>query len=234
MNLMSIRNPKQTLYEQFAAVAKALGNPQRLELIEHLAQGPRSVDALASKLGLPIANVSQHLQAMRRAGLVTSERDGKFINYRLTDESVLAAFAAIRVVAQNHSAEVERVVRGWFDRHDDMEPVSRDELAARMNDGLVTIIDVRPADEYALGHLPGAINVPLSELERFLPELQTNREIVAYCRGPWCVMSFEAVAELRKRGFKARRLEDGLPEWKAAGLTVEQDPLKGAALASGM
>lgn len=221
MPAMSIRNPKQALYEQFAAVAKALGNPQRLELIEHLAQGPRSVDALATKLSLPIANVSQHLQAMRRAGLVISERDGKFINYRLADESVLAAFAAIRVVAERHSAEVERVVRGWFDCHDEMEPVSREELTSRMKDGLVTVIDVRPADEFKLGHLPGAINVPLSELDSRLPDLQTGREIVAYCRGPWCVMSFEAVAELRKRGLNARRLEDGLPEWKAAGLTVE-------------
>ncbi len=218
---MSISNPKQALYEQFAAVAKALGNPQRLELVEHLAQGPRSVDALASKLCLPIANVSQHLQAMRRAGLVTSERDGKFINYRLADESVLAAFAAIRAVAERHSAEVERVVRGWFDQRDNMEPVSREELASRMNDGLVTVIDVRPADEFALAHLPGAINLPLSELESRLPALEAGREIVAYCRGPWCVMSFEAVAELRKRGFNARRLEDGLPEWKAAGLDVE-------------
>lgn len=218
---MSIHNPKQALYAQFAAVAKALGNSQRLELIEHLAQGPRSVDALATKMGLPIANVSQHLQAMRRAGLVTSERDGKFVNYRLADESVLAAFAAVRTVAERHSAEVERVVRGWFDRRDDMEPVSREELASRMDEGLVTVIDVRPADEFALGHLPGAINMPLSELVSRLPALQTGREIVAYCRGPWCVMSFEAVAELRERGFNARRLEDGLPEWKAAGLAVE-------------
>jgi len=218
---MSIHNPKQALYAQFAAVAKALGNSQRLELIEHLAQGPRSVDALATKMGLPIANVSQHLQAMRRAGLVSSERDGKFVNYRLADESVLAAFAAVRTVAERHSAEVERVVRGWFDRRDDMEPVSREELASRMDEGLVTVIDVRPADEFALGHLPGAINMPLSELVSRLPALQTGREIVAYCRGPWCVMSFEAVAELRKRGFNARRLEDGLPEWKAAGLAVE-------------
>lgn len=218
---MSIRNPKQALYEQFAQVAKALGNPQRLELIEHLAQGPRSVEALAGKLGLPIANVSQHLQAMRRAGLVTSERDGKFVNYSLTDDSVLEAFAAIRSVAERHSAEVERVVRGWFDRRDDMEPVSREELAGRMREGLVTVIDVRPADEFALSHLPGAVNVPLAELESRLPALQADREIVAYCRGPWCVMSFEAVAELRRRGFNARRLEDGLPEWKAAGMPVQ-------------
>jgi len=218
---MSIGNPKQALYEQFALVAKALGNPQRLEIVEHLAQGPRSVDALAVKLGLPIANVSQHLQAMRRAGLVASERDGKFVNYRLADESVLAAFAAVRAVAERHSAEVERVVRGWFDRRDDMEPISREELAARMSQGLVTVIDVRPPDEYALGHVPGAINVPLPDLEARAEGFVAGREIVAYCRGPWCVMSFEAVARLRERGFNARRLEDGLPEWKAAGLAVE-------------
>ncbi|BCH35657.1 ArsR family transcriptional regulator [Mesorhizobium sp. L-8-10] len=218
---MSIGNPKQVLYEQFAQVGKAFGNAQRLELVEHLAQGARSVEALAAKLSLPVANVSQHLQAMRRAGLVTSERDGKFVNYRLADESVLAAFAALRAVAERHSAEVERVVRGYFDRRDDMEPVSRDELAARMDQGLVTVIDVRPPDEYALGHLPGAINVPLPDLEALADGFDEGREIVAYCRGPWCVMSFEAVARLRDRGFTARRLEDGLPEWKAAGLAVE-------------
>ena len=218
---MSISNPKHVLYEQFAQVAKAFGNPQRLELVEHLAQGPRSVEALAAKLSLPIANVSQHLQAMRRAGLVTSERDGKFVNYRLPDGSVLDAFAAIRKVAEKHSAEVERVVRRWFDHRDDMEPVSREELVVRMGDGAVTVIDVRPPDEYALGHLPGAINVPLSELTEWSEGFEPSREVVAYCRGPWCVMSFEAVAALRRKGLPARRLEDGLPEWKAAGLAVE-------------
>jgi ArsR family transcriptional regulator len=221
---MSIRHPKQALYEQFARVAKALGNPQRLELIEHLAQGGRSVDALAVKLGLPIANVSQHLQAMRRAGLVTSERVGKFINYRLTDESVLRAFAGVREVAERHSAEVAMVVRDWFDRRDAMEAVSREELLARMEKDLITVIDVRPADEFRIGHLPGAINVPLPELSSKLASLDPAREIVAYCRGPWCVMSFEAVAELRKRGFNAYRLEDGLAEWRAAGLAIELAP----------
>ncbi len=218
---MSIRSPKQALYEQFAVVAKALGHPQRLELIEHLAQGPRSVDALAAKLGLPIANVSQHLQNLRRAGLVLSERDGKFVNYRIADAAALQAFAAIRAVAERHVAEVERIVRGYFDRRDDMEAVTRQELVERMRDGLVTVLDVRPADEFAMGHLPGAINVPLGELETRLPELDRSREVVAYCRGPWCVFSFEAVAALRGRGFSARRLQDGLPEWREAGLPVE-------------
>ncbi len=218
---MSISNPKQALYEQFAQVAKAFGSPQRLELVEQLAQGPRSVEALAAKLSLPVANVSQHLQAMRRAGLVTSVRDGKFVNYRLADDGVLGAFAAIRSVAEKHSAEVERVVRGWFDRRDDMEPISREELAARMSNGAVTVIDVRPPDEYALGHLPGAINVPLSELSARSEGFEPGREVIAYCRGPWCVMSFEAVAELRSQGLRARRLQDGMPEWRAAGLSVE-------------
>ncbi len=218
---MSIRSPKQALYEQFAVVAKALGHPQRLELIEHLAQGPRSVDALAAKLGLPIANVSQHLQNLRRAGLVLSERDGKFVNYRIADAAALQAFAAIRAVAERHVAEVERIVRGYFDRRDDMEAVTRQELVERMRDGLVTVLDVRPADEFAMGHLPGALNVPLGELETRLPELDRSREVVAYCRGPWCVFSFEAVAALRGRGFSARRLQDGLPEWREAGLPVE-------------
>ena len=218
---MSIRKPKQALYEQFAIVAKALGNPQRLELIEHLAQGARSVDLLATKVGLPIANVSQHLQTLRRAGLVQAEREGKFVNYRLTDDTVLSLFASVRSVAERHLAEVDRIVQGYFEARDSMEPVTRKGLAARMRDGLVTVIDVRPPDEFALGHVPGAINVPLADLQARLPEFDPDREIVAYCRGPWCVMSFEAVAALRKRGFQARRLEDGLPEWKAAGLPVE-------------
>lgn len=218
---MSIRSPKQKLYEQFAIVAKALGHPQRLELIEHLAQGPRSVEALAMKLGLPIANVSQHLQTLRRAGLLSAERNGKFVNYRLVDDSGLAAFASVRTVAERHLAEVDRIVRGYFEARDDMEPVTRQELADRMRDGLVTVIDVRPPDEFALGHVPGAINVPLGDLPARLSELGKDKEVVAYCRGPWCVMSFEAVAALRSHGYAARRLADGMPEWRAAGMAVE-------------
>ncbi|RRI01371.1 ArsR family transcriptional regulator [Mesorhizobium tamadayense] len=218
---MSIRNPKQALYEQFAIVAKALGHPLRLEMIEHLAQGARSVEALAAKLGQPVANISQHLQALRRAGIVSAERDGKFVRYALTDESVLDAFASVRGVAERRLAEVDRIVRGYFDARDDMRAVSRDELQALMRDGLVTLIDVRPPDEFALGHVPGAINVPLSQIRTWSAGTAADREIVAYCRGPWCVMSFEAVAALRSLGHSARRLEDGMPEWKAAGLPVE-------------
>lgn len=218
---MSIRNPKHALYEQFALVAKALGHPQRLELIEHLAQGPRSVEALAAKLGLPIANASQHLQNLRRAGLVMAERNGKFVIYRLTNETVLPLFASLRTVAEKNIAEVDRIVRGYFDARDDMEVITRDKLTELMREGLVTVIDVRPPDEFALGHVPGAINVPLGALGERLSEFELEREIVAYCRGPWCVLSFEAVAALRGQGFRARRLEDGLPEWRAAGLPVE-------------
>jgi len=218
---MSIRNPKQALYAQFASVAKTLGHPQRLALLEQLAQGTRSVDALSTKVGLPIANASQHLQQLRRAGLVTAERDGKFVNYTLADDMVLTLLASLRTVAERNLAEVDRIVRGYFNDRDSMEPVTREDLMQRMRDGLVTVLDVRPRDEFALGHIPGALNVPIGELESRLVDFDPDREIVAYCRGAYCVMSFEAVATLRARGFAVRRLEDGMPEWRAAGLQVE-------------
>ena len=218
---MSSPSPKQALLSQFALVAKTLGHPQRLEIIEQLGQGPRSVDRLADKLGLPIANVSQHLQNMRRAGLVAAERQGKFIVYRLSGQSVLEAVAALQKVAEANLAEVDKVVRGYFKARDSLEPVSRQELQTRMKDGLVTVLDVRPADEYALGHVPGAVNVPLAELEARLASMEPSQQVVAYCRGPYCVMSFEAVARLRERGFAAHRLEGGMPEWIAAELPTE-------------
>lgn len=215
-------SPKQALYSEFASVARALGSQHRLEILEHLAQGERGVEALAERVGLTIANASQHLQQLRRAGLVASRRDGKFVLYRLADEAVLGLMAALSDVAERNLAEVERIRRRYFDDRDSMEPVSREELLARTRDGLVTVLDVRPPDEFAVGHLPGAVNIPLSELEPRLAELDPDHEIVAYCRGPWCVLSFEAVATLRARGFRVRRLEDGLPEWRAAGLPVER------------
>ena len=157
---------------------------------------------------------------MRRAGLVTGRRDGKFVFYRLADDSVLDLFASIRRVAENNLAEVDRVVRGYFHDRDNLEAVSRTELMERMKLGLVTVLDVRPPDEFALGHLPGAINIQLSELEQRLTEFDPSIEVVAYCRGAYCVLSYEAVAALRARGLNARRLEDGMPEWRAAGLPV--------------
>jgi rhodanese-related sulfurtransferase/DNA-binding transcriptional ArsR family regulator len=218
---MSSGSPKRDLYAQFAAVAKAVANEHRLELLELVAQGERSVEALAERSGLAVANASQHLQHLRRAGLVVARRQAKFVLYRLADDAVLTMLAAMHRVAERNVGEVERILRSYFHERDDLEPVSRADLQRRMKQGLVTVLDVRPEDEYALGHLPGARNVPLGQLKRQLSRLDRNREIVAYCRGPYCVLSFEAVAQLRKAGFKARRLVDGLPEWKAAGLRVE-------------
>ena len=217
---MSSQSPKQVLLAQFALVAKTLGHAHRLELLEQLAQGVRTVEVLAQKAGLSVANASQHLQQMRRAGLITSRREGKFVFYRLADEAVLDLLAALRGIAERNLAEVANVVRGYFERRDDLEPVSRKELLTRLRKKSVTVLDVRPEDEFALGHLPGALNIPLRALKARLSQLDRSQEVVAYCRGPYCVMSYEAVATLRALGFKARRLEDGLPEWRAAGLPV--------------
>ena len=218
---MSSESPKQALFAQFAAVAKAVAHPHRLELLEQLAQGERSVEVIADRTRMSIANASQHLQHMRRAGLVATRRDGKFVFYRLTDDTVLDLLASLRLIAERNIAEVERVVRSYFHNRDSLEPVSRKELVDRLKAGLVIVLDLRPEDEFALGHLPGALNIPLSELERRLADFDPSQEIIAYCRGPYCVLSYEAVAVLRARGFKVRRLEDGLPEWRAAGLPIE-------------
>ena len=217
---MSI-GPKQALFAEFASVARAFGHPHRLEILEHLAQGERGVEALSERVALSIANTSQHLQQLRRAGLVASRREGKFVLYRLADETVLGLLSSLRQVAERNVAEVDRIVRGYFADRDNMEPVSREELLERLRDGLVTVLDVRPADEFALGHLPGAVNIPIGDLEARLAELDPGPEIVAYCRSAYCVLSFEAVASLRARGFKVRRLVEGLPEWRAAGFPVE-------------
>jgi ArsR family transcriptional regulator len=216
-------NPKRALYAQFAAIAKALGHEHRLELLELIAQGERTVETLAERCGITVANTSQHLQNLRRAGLVTARRNGKFVLYALADDSVLAAIAAVHRVAERNVTEVNRILRSYFLQRDELEPVSRAELQERMKKGLVTLLDVRPEDEFRLGHLPGAVNVPLSKLKSWLSRASKKVEIIAYCRGPYCVMSFEALAELRAKGFKARRLEDGYPEWKAAGLPVNME-----------
>ena len=218
---MSSESPKRAIFGQLAIVARSIAHAHRLELVEQLGQGERSVEVLASRTGLSVANTSQHLQQMRRGGLVVARREGRFVRYRLSDNSVLDLVAALQTIAEQHLAEVDRIVRSYFRDRDRLEPVSRKELMRRLKDGLVTVLDVRPEDEYALGHLPGAINIPLKALTRQLKKLDRSREIIAYCRGAYCVLSFEAVAALRARGFEARRLEDGLPEWRAAGLPVE-------------
>lgn len=220
---MSSQSPKRALFAEFAAVAKALGHAHRLELLEQLAQGERSVEVLAQKTGLSIANASQHLQHMRRAGIVSARRDGKFVHYRLVDDGVLDLLSALRRIAERHVAEVERIMRSYFHDRDSLEPISRAELAERMRGGTVTVLDVRPEDEFALGHVPGALNVPLHSLEARLSEFDSSKEIVAYCRGAFCILSYEAVAALRARGFNARRLEDGFPEWRSAALPVVVD-----------
>jgi rhodanese-related sulfurtransferase/DNA-binding transcriptional ArsR family regulator len=217
---MSSGSAKRALYAQFAVVAKAMAHAHRLELLELVAQGERSVESLAEHCGLSIANTSQHLQLLRRAGLVAARRDGKFVRYALADKSVLAALSAVHRVAERNVAEVDQILKSYFLKRDELESVSRSELRDRMKKGLVTVLDVRPADEFRLGHLPGAVSVPLSKLTRWLSQADRKSEIVAYCRGPYCVLAFEAVAQLRSQGFKARRLQDGFPEWKAAGLPV--------------
>ena len=218
---MSTPNPKHALFAEFAAVAKTLAHPHRIELVEQLAQGERSVEVLAARTKLSVANASQHLQHMRRAGILTTRRDGKYVFYRLADDAVLDLLAAMRRIAERSSAEVERIIRAYFEDRDSLEPVSREDLVERSRSGLVTVLDVRPSDEFALGHLPGAVNIPLHELEIRLAELNPSHEIVAYCRGAYCVLSYEAVAALRAKGFTIRRLEDGFPEWRAAGYPVE-------------
>lgn len=218
---MSSDNPKRQLFDLFATVAKALGHGHRLELLEHLAQGERSVERLAGLSGLSVANASQHLQQLRRAGLAVSRRQGKQVLYSVADKAVVELLASLRHIAERNLAEVDRVVDGYFRDRDSLEPVTWSELMARGKEGTVTVLDVRPPDEFAHGHLPDAINIPLGELDRRLGELDMGREVVAYCRGPYCVLAFEAVATLRKHGLTARRLEDGFPEWKAAGLPVE-------------
>ncbi len=212
---------KHDLFTQFARVGKSLSNANRLELLEFLAQSERSVEELAKLSGLSVANTSQHLQQLRQAGLVTTRKQGQYVYYRLTGDDVVQLLGCLRRVAERHVADVEKLVNTYLTVKDDLEPVPAKELLERARKGLVTVIDVRPPEEYAAGHVPGAVNIPLAELEVHLQELDPNREVVAYCRGPHCVLAFDAVDRLRKRGLKARRLEDGYPEWKLMGLPVE-------------
>jgi len=218
---MSTDNFKHDLFSQFARVAKAMSNGYRLELLEFLAQGERSVDALAQVSGLTVANTSQHLQQLRQAGLVTNRKEGHKVFYRLSGMDVAALLGSLREVAERHLADVDRLVEDYLKVKDRLEPVPAGELLERVREGLVTVLDVRPPEEYASGHLPGAINIPLDELEKHLGEFDSDHEIVAYCRGPHCVLAFDAVSRLREQGVNARRLAGGLPEWRLAGLPVE-------------
>ena len=222
---LSRQTPKALLFEQFARIGQALSSGPRLELLELLAQGEYSVDALAQLTGLSVANTSRHLQQLRQAGLVATRKEGQFVHYRLAGDEVVRLLYALGAVGETYSAEVERLVKTFLTDKDSLEPVPAEEVLLRARKGLVTVLDVRPAQEYAAGHVPGAINIPLPEINKRLHELPANREIVAYCRGPYCLMAFEAVAFLRKKGRKARRLQDGLPEWRLRGLPIEYESL---------
>jgi rhodanese-related sulfurtransferase len=214
-------NPKRAVFENLARLGTALSSPVRLELLELLAQGERGVDELANMTGASVANTSQHLQKLKQVGLIVGRKEAQFVKYRLAGDEVVALFNALGMAGQAYLTDVERLVRMYFTAKDDLEPVPAADLLDRAKKGLVTVLDVRPAEEFAAGHVPGALNIPIHELERRLAELPKRKEVVAYCRGPYCLMSYDAVQLLRKRGLKARRLEDGLPEWRLAGLPVE-------------
>jgi rhodanese-related sulfurtransferase/DNA-binding transcriptional ArsR family regulator len=215
---------KDRLYGQFARIGKALSSPHRLEILELLAQGERTVDSLAQEIGLSLANASQHLQALRQAALVEPRKHGVFVHYRLADPAVYDVCRAIRTVAEHQLAELDRLVRDHFGERSSAEAVSVDELLRRARSKDVVILDTRPASEYASGHIAGAISMPIDDLQRRLRELPKDREYVAYCRGPYCVYADRAVEILRSKGRRARRLLDGFPEWKAAGLPVQLIP----------
>jgi rhodanese-related sulfurtransferase/DNA-binding transcriptional ArsR family regulator len=214
------REAKDRLYETFARTARAAASPKRIELLELIAQGERTVEALAQAAGMGVKNASAHLQVLARSGLITGRRQGTNVFYRLAGEDVAAFVAAVRDLARSRLAEVDQVVRDYFLARDALEPVSRAELAERASRGQVVVLDVRPAEEFAAGHIPGALSVPLAGLDEALTRIPWCAEIIAYCRGPYCVLAPQAVERLRARGYRARRLAGGLPEWRLAGLPV--------------
>ena len=220
MEGMADRVAKDALFEAFAEAAKALASGRRAEIVDLLAQGERSVEEVAAEIGQSVANTSHHLRAMARAGLLSTRRDGTRIFYRLSSDRVGEAWAALRDVAAEHVAGIEQLADAYLGERDGIETVDRQELAARIKRGEVTILDVRPAAEYASGHIVSARSTPIAELRRHLRALPADVEVVAYCRGPYCVYADDAVRELHRKGFKARRLVDGYPEWKRAGLPV--------------
>jgi rhodanese-related sulfurtransferase len=221
---MQAREMKDGVYAQFARVGKAVSAPKRIELLELLCQGPRTVEALADQAALSVANASQHLRILLGARLVEAQKQGLFVEYRLADEGVLKFVHAMRTLAEARLAEVRAITEAYLKTRGSLERVSSDDLMQRVRNGEVTILDVRPAQEYRAGHIPGARSVPVSELKRHLEDLPKNREIVAYCRGPQCVMAIEAVALLRKRGFRAQRMEQGVMDWRARGWRLDKSP----------
>jgi rhodanese-related sulfurtransferase len=211
---------KEAIYEQFARIGKAASSPKRLELLDLLCQAERTVEALAKEANLSVANTSQHLQVLRAARLVEAEKVGLFVIYRLADETVCKFFHAMQKLAESRLAEVEQITRRFLEGREGLEPVDRQMLLQRVREGAVTVLDVRPVEEYRAGHIPGAISIPLKELEHYLSELPRDQEIVAYCRGPYCVLAIQAVEMLRSKGFHAVRFEDSVQDWRARGLPV--------------
>lgn len=220
MPLVSDRAAKNALFEGFAEVGKALANGRRAEIVDLLAQGERPVEEISAEIDQTVANTSHHLRGMARAGLLTTRRDGTRIFYGLASERVAELWAAVRDVAMDHVAGIERLAGAYLGERDGVEVIDRAELAARLRRGEVLVLDVRPAAEYAAGHIVGARSVPIDELRRHLRALPQDAAVVAYCRGPYCVYADDAVRELKRKGFDARRLTDGFPEWKRAGLPV--------------
>ena len=215
------RQFKDGIYEQVARLGKAVAAPKRLELLELLAQGPRTVEALAAQASASVANVSRHLQVLRGARLVDARKHGLYVEYRLADEAVGRFLVSLRLLAESRLAEIERTTRAFFEPSGTLEVVQGEDLLRRVKAGEVTVLDVRPAEEYAAGHIPGALSVPVAELEARLRRLPRDRDVVAYCRGPYCVMAAEAVDMLRAKGFTAHRMEQGVPDWRARGWRVD-------------
>ena len=233
-----MKNPnrkfKDTIYEQFSRIGKAVSSPKRLELLDLLCQGEKTVETLTQETGLTLANASQHLQVLRAARLVEADKEGLYVKYRLADQMVCEFFRSMRVLAENRLAEIEMIKRQFLEGRKGMEPVDRNDLLKRVIDGVVTVLDVRPAEEYHAGHIPGALSVPLEQLNKLLSKLPKNKEIVAYCRGPYCVLAVQAVEMLRKKGIKAIRLREGIQDWRAMGFSVsegeEKNPISGSTI----
>ena len=228
------RQFKDAIYEQFSRIGKAVSSPKRLELLDLLCQGEKTVETLTQETGLTLANASQHLQVLRAARLIDAEKEGLYVKYRLADPMVCQFFRSMRVLAENRLAEVEMINRHFLEGREGMEPVDRKDLLRRVKDGDVTVLDVRPTEEYRSGHIPGALSVPLGKLEDLLSKLPKDQEIVAYCRGPYCVLAVQAVEMLRKKGFKAIRLEEGVQDWLAMGHSIsvgdEKPPANGVSI----
>jgi rhodanese-related sulfurtransferase len=219
-----MKNPnrafKDAIYEQFARIGKAVSSPKRLELLDLLCQGPRTVEVLAKESGLTVANASQHLQVLRSARLAETEKEGLFVTYRLADPAVCEFFRAMRLLAEGRLAEVEQIKRQFLEGREGMEPMDREELLALVRQGAVTVLDVRPVEEFKAGHVAGALSIPLQELKLRLSDLPRDQEIVAYCRGSYCVLSIEAVEMLRAEGFQAIRIEEGIQDFRVMGFPI--------------